>query len=115
MQRKKLKGFLPVCMAVITALLPCASAMAGGYFASSELKVNLIGIRPWPEETVAADETLFAIQPIPPEEYPSTPSDASKSNAFKGKRASSLEAKGSSSLDNASSSNVRASSSNVSR
>lgn len=107
MQRKKLKGFLPVCMAVIVALLPCASAMAGGYLASSELKVNLIGIRPWPEETVAADETLFAIQPIPPEEYPSTSSDASKSNAFKDKD--------SPWQDNVFWSNIRASSSNISR
>lgn len=77
---KKLKWFIPGCTAMIAALLLCVPAMAGGYSASSELKVNIIGIRPWPEEPETVEEMyLFTEQELPQ----ATPSNASKSDAVR--------------------------------
>lgn len=75
---KKLKCFIPGCAAMIAALFLCVPAMAGGYSASSELKVNTISIRPWPEELETVEEMyLFTERELPQ----ATPSNASKSDA----------------------------------
>lgn len=77
---KKLKWFIPGCTAMIAALFLYIPAMAGGYSASSELKVNVIGIRPWPEEPETIEEIrLFMDQKLPQ----ATPSNASKSDAVR--------------------------------
>lgn len=65
---------------MLAGLLICVPAMAGGYSASSELKVNIIGIRPWPEELETAEEIrLFMDRELPP----ATSSNASKSDAVR--------------------------------
>lgn len=77
---KKLKWFIPGCTAMIAGLFLCVPAMAGGYSASSELKVNIIGIRPWPEEPETVEEMyLFTEQELPQ----ATSSNASKSDAVR--------------------------------
>lgn len=77
---KKLKCFIPGCVAMIAGLLLCTPVMAGGYSASSELKVNIIGIRPWPEEPETVEEMyLFTEQELPQ----ATPSNVSKSDAVR--------------------------------
>ena len=75
---KKLKWFISGCTAMIAALFLSIPAMAGGYSARSELKVNIIGIRSWPEEPETVEELcLFTEQELPQ----ATPSNASRSNA----------------------------------
>ncbi len=77
---KKLKCFIPGCVAMIAGLFLCTPVMAGGYSASSELKVNIIGIRPWPEEPETVEERyLFTEQELPQ----ATPSNVSKSDAVR--------------------------------
>ncbi len=77
---KKLKWFIPGCTAMIAVLFLCVPAMAGGYSASSELKVNIIGISPWPKEPETVEEMyLFTEQEL----SQATPSNASKSDAVR--------------------------------
>lgn len=77
---KKLKPFIPGCAAIIAVLFLCVPAMAGGYSANAELKINIIGIRPWPEEAETIEEiALFTEQELPQ----ATPSNASKSDAVR--------------------------------
>lgn len=76
---KKLKRVIPGCAALVAALFLCIPAMAGGYSATSELKVNIIGICSWPEEAEGMHESLLFSE----DESQATPSNASKSNALK--------------------------------
>lgn len=77
---RKGKRFVLGCMVLIAGLLLCIPVMAGGYSASSELKVNIIGICSWPTEPEGINEvSLFGED----EQPQATPSNASKSNALK--------------------------------
>lgn len=64
---------------LIAGLLLCIPVMAGGYSASSELKVNIIGICSWPTEPEGINEVSLFDE----DELRATPSNASKSNALK--------------------------------
>lgn len=77
---RKGKRFISGCIMLAAGLLLCIPVMAGGYSASSELKVNIIGICSWPAEPEGINEvSLFGED----EQPQATPSDASKSNALK--------------------------------
>lgn len=84
MQAKKRKWIISGCTAIMVALSLCIPVMAGGYSACSELKVNIIGISSWSNDTPLLDERFLDTLPdILFKEELSTPSNASKSNAVK--------------------------------
>lgn len=84
MQAKKRKWIISGCTAIMVALSLCIPVMAGGYSACSELKVNIIGISSWSNDTALLDERFLDTLPdVLFKEGLSTPSNASKSNAVK--------------------------------
>lgn len=84
MQAKKRRWIILGCTAIIVALSLCIPVMAGGYSACSELKVNIIGISSWSNDTALIDERFLDILPdILFKEELSTPSNASKSDVVK--------------------------------
>ena len=85
MQAKKRRWIISGCTAIMVALSLCIPVMAGGYSACSELKVNIIGISSWSNDTALLDERFLDTLPdVLFKEGLSTPSNASKSNAVKG-------------------------------
>ena len=84
MQAKKRRWIISGCTAIMVALSLCIPVMAGGYSACSELKVNIIGISSWSNDTALLDERFLDTLPdVLFKEGLSTPSNASKSNAVK--------------------------------
>lgn len=77
---RKGKRFVSGCIVLAAGLLLCIPVIAGGYSASSELKVNIIGICSWSAEPESVNEVSLLDEDGQPQ---ATPSNASKSNASK--------------------------------
>jgi hypothetical protein len=88
---KRSKKLIYGCVVASVTLLLCIPAMAGGYSAKSELKINIIGLHPCSGEQELMEEMFLLEQEKEPElsedELPkATPSNATKSNASSTKK-----------------------------